>query len=165
MTSTTESYRRDVFRQFFERWGGTYHPLNPNSVEDMTSAERQLGTLFPRCLMDFLSVYGDLTVSIDLLDVAVERELNLRVPAEFLNCAKIVRTTEGWVQAGMPRDLIAFATSATGDMFCVRRLDPGTDSRLDDMPIWYFDHEFVEVEQVASSLTAWLKGFIDIDVR
>lgn len=162
MTTSTESHRCEIFQRLFDRWGETFHPLNPNSSEEIDSAERQLGTLFPRSLVEFLSTYGGLSIKIDLLNIVVEQGINLQVPADFLRCLNIIKDTEGWVRAGMPSDLIAFATSATGNMFCVRRVAGGPESRPDDVPIWHFDHEYVEVEQVAPSLVDWLSVFVNI---
>lgn len=136
--------------------------MNPNPIVEINSAERQLGTLFPRSLIEFLSTYGDLSIKIELLNVAVELGVNLRIPAEFLGSTQIVRHTEGWVRGGMSSDLIAFATSATGDMFCIRRIEWPAEIRPDDAPIWHFDHEYIETEQVAESFVDWLNEFINI---
>jgi hypothetical protein len=63
--------------------------------------------------------------------------------------------------AGMPDDLIAFGNDSSGNLFCFKRHMPQA-VRQDDLPVWFFDHDFVDVSQVAESFDGWLLSYLKL---
>lgn len=79
----------------------------------------------------------------------------------FHTPSECVEATETYRSAGMSDRLIAFATDSAGNMFC---FDEGDllDGRPDDAPVWFFDHDFNEDEQLAESFDAWMSSYFSL---
>ena len=57
----------------------------------------------------------------------------------------------------MPSGFIAIANDCMGNFFCYRLSDcRGPES---EAPIWFFDHDFVEVERIFDNLEQWLGSY------
>ena len=67
--------------------------------------------------------------------------------------------TSAYWQAGMPDNVVAFASDCMGNLFAFSR--DLHDVAPDDAPVLFFDHDFMTVETVADSFDAFLSWFLD----
>jgi hypothetical protein len=92
-------------------------------------------------------------------------ELNTAIPAvyrRFMTQYGPVSATKAYWSAGMPSDVIGVASDCMGNLFGFRR-QTGT---IDDAPVVFFDHDFVEVSEMADSFDEFLQWYLDnIDGR
>lgn len=59
----------------------------------------------------------------------------------------------------MPDHLIAIAADDSGNKFCFSTLQLDTDRQ----GVWFFDHDFGTVEEIASSFSAWIEALCDVE--
>ena len=95
-----------------------------------------------------------------LLDAIVERNLDIHSIGDFFSPAEIVDVTTDWRQLGLPQNFIAFASDGCGNKFCFDGLALQTDSSA--ASVWFFDHDFGDVEAIAPSFKAWIDAFCSV---
>ncbi len=59
----------------------------------------------------------------------------------------------------MPADVIGIASDSMGSMFGFRRISR-RETRPDDLPIWFFDHDYMRLTQQAKSFDALLEWYL-----
>ena len=119
--------------------------------------EESLDTLLPAAYREFLITCGALFVP-KLWDSVVRQELGVEPVREFFSHEEVAGDTRLYWSGGMPADLIGVASDGCGNMFGFRRSSRSTP-RPDDLPVLFFDHDFVRVVKVADSFEAWLRWF------
>lgn len=95
------------------------------------------------------------------MDAIVERELDLHSLSDFLSPLEIVEETTSWREIGMPQQLIAFASDGCGNMFCFDA-DRLNNSSAEGYGIWFYDHDFDTVDQIAPSFGIWVEAFCHV---
>ncbi|MBU1325008.1 MAG: SMI1/KNR4 family protein [Alphaproteobacteria bacterium] len=138
-------------REMDQRWGSSDYPPISVSGVDFVEAEIRLSWRFPEPYRQALLEVGLLRVTADLWEAIDEAEADLPHLGDFFSPAEAVAATEAWITNGMPDDLIAFAGDSGGNLFAFNR-------RGGDV-VWYFDHDFQSVDQLASSFEAWLATY------
>lgn len=73
----------------------------------------------------------------------------------------MIETTWDWHRAGLPEDMVAFATDVGGNLYCFQVV-PETEPVSDDATVWYFDHEEREVESLDLAFSKWLALYAGI---
>ena len=58
---------------------------------------------------------------------------------------------------GMPEGFICFASDCMGNMFCFK-IDECKDKQ--EAGIWFFDHDFCEIEKIFNNFNEWLEAYI-----
>ena len=135
------------------------------SSKDVAAVERALGTLFPTSFVTFITTHGPV-FSPGILDLIVdaqesgEAEFSGWDVAEFLSPSEIQSTHSMYSDAGMDASLIPFAQDSAGNVFGFRRIV--ADTRPDDGPVLFFDHDFCAVRVEAESFDHWLERFLQL---
>jgi hypothetical protein len=73
----------------------------------------------------------------------------------------VIEGTRDYWSAGMSEQLVGFASDSLGNLFCFRRVAPGS-SRAEDAEVWFFDHDFCSDRKVADSFDEWLLSFLKL---
>ena len=144
--------------RFIALWTHPEYPPDTVSVENLESAERQLGTSFPPDYRNAVLQLGLPSPTIDLLNTIVDRNLDLRDVNEFLSPAEIVNVTQDWRDLGLPEELVAFATDCMGSLFCF----PTESDPSGSAPVFYFDHNSRAVDLIAPSFASWIEEFCSV---
>lgn len=105
-----------------------------------------------------IQAFGLPRPTIALLDVIVDREIDLHDVSDFLSPIDMVKVTEDWRELGLPDGLFAFATDCSGNLFCF----PAQESPSAMLPVFFFDHEVRQADLVASSFIEWIEGFCSL---
>ncbi|MER8378719.1 SMI1/KNR4 family protein [Mesorhizobium sp. M0142] len=148
--------------RFVEKWTTPAYPPDSVSEEDLGAAEQQLGVHFPEDYRKAVLDVGLPRPTIALLNAIVERKLDLHDLANFYSPKEIVEETLGWREIGMPDRLVAIASDSLGNKFCFNADQLGGES-ADMRAIWFFDHDFGTVDEVAPSFHAWIDAFCEVE--
>lgn len=148
--------------RFAEKWAWADDPPDRVSEQDLHSVEQQLLVRLPEDYRQAVLEFGLPRTTIALLDAIVERELDLHSLGELYSPTEIIEETLAWREIGMPGHLIAFASDCCGNMFCfdANQLRNGS---ANNKAIWFFDHDFETVEEIAPSFEAWVNNFCDVE--
>ena len=95
----------------------------------------------------------------NILDAITDRDLDHPDVQNFMLVTDIAAETSAYWQAGMPHNVVAFASDGMGNLFAFSR--DVHDVVPDDAPVLFFDHDFMTVETVADSFDAFLSWFLD----
>ena len=129
-------------------------------MDELHLIEKDLGTVFPQSYIDFMLIYGE-AYAPSLLGLIVDEDADIH---DLQNITSIKGTIEGtkmYWSGGMPDDLIGFGNNSMGNMFCFKKINPNSE-RPDDLPVWFFDHDFNEVSQISESFDSWLESYISL---
>ncbi len=75
---------------------------------------------------------------------------------DFLSADEAVANSRGYWAAGMPDDVIGVASDCMGNMIGFRR----SGEQSDDLPVVFFDHDFVTVTELAPSFDECLRWYL-----
>jgi hypothetical protein len=155
------SERGNLHARFATRYAadGLDGPARPCEVAAIDQVEESLDTHLPAAYREFLAACGPLFVP-DLWDAVEQQELGAEAVREFFSPAEVIRDTRLCWSGGMPADFIGIASDGCGNMFGFRR-SPRGSPRPDDLPVLFFDHDFVRVIEVATSFEGWLRWFVE----
>lgn len=148
--------------QFVERWTIPDYPPEPVREVDLHNAEQQLGVRFPTDYRSAVLSVGLPRPTIALMDAIVERDLDVHAVGDFFAPKDVIDNTLAWRQLGLPDRFVAFASDDCGNKFCFAA-DQLEDQSAADKPIWFFDHDFDTVEEIAPSFAAWIDAFCCIE--
>lgn len=148
--------------RFIQRWTFPAYPPEGVLPSDLDAAEHQLGVHFPLEYRDAILQAGLPRPTIALLNSIVDQDLDLRDVSEFFSPSEILATTFGAREAGMPPQLIAFASDCAGNMFCFDA-DKLRSADVDQNAIWFFDHDFCVVEPEAPGFAVWINRFCQVE--
>lgn len=140
------------------RWSIADYPPNPVSAEDIALAERELSFGFPSSYGDAVLAVGLPRLTTELWEDIEASGLELAHLADFLTPEEAVSTTRDYRGAGMPADLVGFASDSGGNLFVFR-------TGASDDAVWMFDHDFGTVEPVGPAFEDWLKTYCDLPAR
>jgi hypothetical protein len=104
---------------------------------------------------------GAASADLRLLSTIVDKELGILDVADFLAPKELVACTEGWRKAGLPSNMVAFATDSSGNLFCFKTKAGGRCEK--DAEVWFFNHEEGEVQSLGLPFSEWLSQFVAID--
>ena len=148
--------------QFNQIWASTAYPPEPVSEADLRHVEISLSVRLPGDYRRAVLEVGLPRPTITLLDAIVERELELQCLGDFYSPTEIIEETISWRKIGMPERLIAFAGDESGNKFCF-----DADGLMNGSPegsaIWFFDHDFGTVDQIAGSFDDWIGAFCRVE--
>jgi hypothetical protein len=133
-------------------------PRPPSTMEEITRMESDLNTRLPASYVAFMLAYGG-AYTPDVLGLIVDGELDMPEFHDITAIPESIRDTKAYWAAGTSRDLIGFGGDSGGNMFCFKRY-PADAERPDDLPVWFFDQEFVESYEVSTSFDQWLLLYV-----
>ena len=146
----------EPFAQFIEKWTHPKYPPKKVTTKELEAVEVRFGPL-PLAYKDAVTKHGLPSTSISLLDAIVDGAFELASVNDFFAPEDMIGRTEAWRKLGLPASLVAFASDCSGNLFCFR-LGKGSTSSA----VWFFDHDFITVREVASSFDDWLRAYNDI---
>jgi hypothetical protein len=132
----------------------------PVVAADIQRAERELSTVFPQSYITFMQTHGPVQTP-SLLSLIVDGEHGLWDITVISEIPEVIEATRGYWLAGMPETLVGFARDSMGNLFCFRRVAPGS-RRADDAEVWFFDHEFCKDKKIAASFDEWLLSYLKL---
>jgi cell wall assembly regulator SMI1 len=147
--------RGDIHREFVERFhvGDRDGPVSDSQLD---AIEAELNTRLPRGYREFMARHGPVYTP-DTLQEIVEGNIDHPDIQNILNPAEAVDGTKAYWSAGMPSDVIGIGSDCMGNMIGFRRQEGPSD----DSPVVFFDHDFLEVYEVAPSLDEFLAWYLD----
>ena len=147
---------KSIFSRFVKLWVHPEYPPFPATKKQMDMAESILNTHFPNDYKDALLNVGSLGTTNRLLDKIVDGEHDIHDLTELFTLDQVVSETVDWHEIGLPRNLIAIGSDALGNKFCI-----GVSQNIETVKstIYFWDHDFDEVEEVASSFDEWIKNY------
>ena len=148
--------------RFTELWTSVAYPPEPVAEPDLRSVEKRFSVHLPDDYRQAVLQAGLPRPTIALMDAIVEREFDLHSLGDFYSPAEIIEETIGWREIGMPEQLIAFASDGCGNKFCfdADRLNNGS---AEGYAIWFYDHDFRTVNQIAPSFDGWIEAFCHVE--
>lgn len=148
--------------RFNEIWTSSDYPPESVVESDLRSVEQHLRVDLPDDYRQAILQVGLPRPTIALMAAIVERELDLHSLGDFYSPVEIIKETTGWREIGMPEQLVAFASDGCGNMFCFNadRLRMGS---ADASAIWFYDHDFETVDQIAPSFSDWIEAFCHVE--
>lgn len=148
--------------RFTEIWtSGDYAP-EPVAESDLRSVEQRLSVHLPDDYRQAVLKVGLPRPTIALMHAIVERELDLHSLSDFYSPVEIIEETTGWRDIGMPKQLVAFASDGCGNKFCFNA-DQLNDGSTEGSAIWFYDHDFGTLDQIAPSFHAWIEAFCHVE--
>ena len=147
----------DTIKKFVEIWGAE-HDSKFASTEDIDSAEQHLGFVLPKEYIELVTKYGDVYCP-DLLDEIVDTEADIPDVQNFSLPSEMIEQTEMYIQGGMPDGFLDFASDCMGNMFCFKVAELKNSEAAG---IWFFDHDFCEIEKINENFNEWLSSYIEL---
>ena len=150
MRTRTEIHRDFVERFHFGERNGTVPEAQLDAIES------ELETKLPAAYREFMTRHGPVYTSDTLHEIA---EGNIDHPdiQNVLDPAEAIEGTKAYWSGGMPNDVIGIGSDCMGNMIGFRRQAKASD----DAPVVFFDHDFVEVYEVAPSFDEFLAWYLD----
>jgi hypothetical protein len=148
--------------RFTEIWTSSDYPPEPVSESNLRSVEQRLSVQLPDEYRRAVLQVGLPRPGIALMDAIVERELDLHSLSDFYSPVEIIEVTTGWREIGMPEQLVAFASDGCGNQFCFDA-DQLNNGSAEGNAIWFYDHDFETVDQIAPSFNVWIEAFCHVE--
>ena len=145
---------------FVDRWTHPDYRPDPTAASVLDVVERELSFVCPIAYREFLEGYGAVSTTSALLEHIVEGELDLSDVSGFLSPADIGAVTMSWRTAGLPEELVAFASDSCGNLYCFHRND-GIE-RGNDAMVYFFDHDFGECDCLEISFRDWIRTYAEL---
>ena len=134
---------------FAAKWSHPQYPPGRVDADALKAAQATFGAHFPADYVAQILETGLPRPTSTLLHSVVEQDIGINPVSDFFSADQIIETTQGWRRIGLPQSTIAFASDASGNLFCFDTEDPG---------IWFFDHDFDTLEVVASTFSEWIEA-------
>jgi len=128
----------------------------PVMDEQLAVIEQELRTNLPVAFRQFMTRHGAVYTP-TIHDEIAEHDIEHSDIQNILAPEEAIEGTKGYWSAGMPEDVIGIASDCMGNMIGFRR----RSSASDDSPVVYFDHDFVEVSQIAVGFDELLVWYLD----
>ena len=128
------------------------------SLDEIHQIEIELNTVLPQSYIDFMTEYGE-AYAPSLLTLIVEEDSELHDLQNITTIKDTIEGTKMYWSGGMPDDLIGFGNDSMGNMFCFKKYDQKSE-RPNDLPVYFFDHDFVKVIKISDSFDSWLRDYI-----
>jgi hypothetical protein len=128
----------------------------PVSDAQLDAIEAELDTKLPMAYRAFMTSYGPVYTPDTLKEIA---DGNIDHPdiQNVLDPREAIDGTKAYWSGGMPEDVVGFGSDCMGNMIGFRRQDKPSD----DAPVVFFDHDSVEVYEVAPSFDEYLRWYLD----
>lgn len=128
----------------------------PATDAQLDGLEAALNTKLPAAYRMFMSRHGVCYTPAILSEIA-DGELGHVDVQEFFEPEEAIENTEAYWSGGMPEEVVGIASDCMGNMLGFhRRATP-----CDDAPVVFFDHDFVEVQEIAGSFDELLAWYLD----
>jgi hypothetical protein len=126
------------------------------TVGQLDKIEAELRTKLPASYREFACRYGA-AFAPSILGEIVKKDSDHPDVQNFFGPKEVIDDTKCYWSGGMPEDIIGFASDCMGNMFGFKR----ESKVLDDAPVVFFDHDFVDAAEVAPSFDAFLNWYVE----
>lgn len=150
-----EGKRQETHDRFVARFhlGG---PPVPSTEQQLNRIETELKTKLPIAYREFMTRHGTIYTP-DILNEICDKGFKHPDVQDFLDSQEAIDNTKGYWSAGMPDDIIGVASDCMGNMIGFRRQHESSE----DAPVFFFDHDFVDVHDLAASFDKFLLWYLD----
>ncbi|MBN2384553.1 SMI1/KNR4 family protein [bacterium] len=124
--------------------------------KELDKIDEVLNTRLPAAYRQFMMRHG-VVFTPSILDEIADDQMDHPDLQEFLKPMDVIEGTKMYWSAGMPTDVIGFASDCMGNMFGFLRNSVPSD----DSPVVFFDHDFVEVDELSPSFNEFLSWYLD----
>ena len=128
----------------------------PVTAQQLDAVEAELNTKLPTAFREFMTHHGPVYTPA-ILDEISDKNIEHTDIQDILDPQEAIEGTKAYWSAEMPPDVIGVASDCMGNMIGFRR----QAEVLDDAPVLFFDHDFVEVTELAPSFDEFLSWFVD----
>lgn len=146
---------KNTIDTFVRKWNKN-DTLKNAAAEEISGVEDELGIRLPKSYLYLTGTYGDVWAP-DLLDFIVDNEIETNDVQSFSLPSEALNATNDYERAGMPEGYLAFASDCMGNMFCFKLAE--CIDEYSEPPVWFFDHDFSEMEKAAESFQEWLEFY------
>jgi len=143
---------------FIKKWNRNESPEKVTG-NDILLVEDELNIYLPKSYKYLLTEYGNIYTT-DILDTIVDNEIDLNDIQNFELPAQALKDSISWQEAGLPPGYFTFANDCMGNMFCFKNAECQDENK--EPAVYFFDHDFVEIEKVAENLLILLDGYNEI---
>jgi hypothetical protein len=147
--------RAELQNRFVTRFHFGSPPI-PAAEQLLDMIEIELNTKLPSAYREFMMRHGAIHTPLILESLAAQSIDYLDVQ-DFLAPQEAIDNTKAYWSGGMPEDVIGIASDCMGNMFGFRRQSESSD----DEPVVFFDHDYVEVRELAVSFDEFLLWYLD----
>jgi hypothetical protein len=147
--------RTQIHQEFVDRFHFGERPAL-QTARQLDLIEEELRSKLPVAYRQFMTRYGAVHTP-TILEMIADKNIDHPDIQEFLDPQEAITGTKGYWSAGMPDDIIGVASDCMGNMIGFRRQTEASD----DAPVVFFDHDFVEVSELAPSFDELLTWYLD----
>jgi len=155
--------RTEIHSRFVKEFASDYEDRPTHDLADLTKVEEALSTTFPQSYIDFITTHGsvhtpsilDLVTGGETEETPDDASFDIR---EFLAADQIEEAARTYWSGGMDETLVPIASDCMGNVFGFTKAV--SETRLDDLPVMVFDHDFVTIGEERGSFDEWLNSFI-----
>jgi hypothetical protein len=147
--------REDIHAEFVRRFHLGKAPVIVTD-EQLDQIESELNTHLPFAYRQFITRHGVVHSQCVLSEIC-DKNLDHPDVQDFMTANEAIDDTKAYWSAGMPDDIIGFASDCMGNMIGFRRQNEPSD----EAPVFFFDHDFVEVSLLANSFDQFLLWYLD----
>ncbi len=147
---------QSAFDGFVRKWVHPKYETTPSTAAEIESCEAEIGFLFPQAYIDAVREHGTPSVDIELLGAIADDASGLSDASEFIPLDSIAPITPE-TYLGLPEGYVPFASDCMGNPLCFVRAENQT--RQADAPVWKWDHDYQQIDEIALSFTALLKSW------
>jgi hypothetical protein len=124
----------------------------------LDAIEQALDTALPLSYRQFILRVGPVSTPA-ILERLVARQLDHPDLNHLLSPDEVIKNTRGYWAAGMPGNVIGIASDSMGSMFGFMRMSR-KEIHPDDLPVWFFDHDYRTLRKQADSFDALLGWYV-----
>ncbi|WP_438456017.1 SMI1/KNR4 family protein [Vreelandella venusta] len=147
----------EVIEKFVSSWSDQEeHPKATD--QEIKKAESLLGFSLPAAYVEMVTRFGSVYCP-DLLDAIVAVEADLPDVQNFDLPDDVIKNIRAYSGMGMPEGFVCFASDCMGNMFCFKAEECEGEG---EPGIWFFDHEFCEIEKVTHNFIEWLEAYVQL---
>ena len=150
--------RDELYTQFVKQFHAGKKPRGCSDA-DLDKMEKALHATLPASYRKFMRCHGNVYTP-SILDLITDRKLDHVDMQELFRPATAAKNTKMYWSGGMPDEFIGIATDCMGNMIGFTRGQPEAE-RPDDLPVWFFDHDYVEVSRIADGFDDFLMWYVE----
>jgi SMI1 / KNR4 family (SUKH-1) len=158
--------REQIHNSFVRRFSAPrMNAVAPVTTDDLQRVEQELAVTFPAAYIAFLTRHGpvftpsvlDLVTGGDSKQPPEGASFDVQ---EFFEPKQIIETHQLYTSGGMEDWLVPVAMDCMGNVFGFKREE--CHRRPEDCSVFFFDHDFCKIHQVADSFDAWLASYLKL---
>ena len=145
-------------KSFAEKWCSPDYPPEVVLGSELDSVEAYFGIFLPVEYREQVLAVGLPKPTGALLSAISDGELDLHDLSQLCNPTEVKEETIGWREAGLPDNLLVIGNDCMGNKFCfdLFNLEKQTSGSV---PVYFWDHEFFETDQIAPSFSDWIDAY------